>query len=370
MNESDYMRRAIELGKKGVGYVNPNPLVGAVVVKNGKIIGEGWHESYGGLHAERNALLNCKEDPENADLYVTLEPCCHHGKTPPCTEAILEAKIRRVVIGSRDPNALVSGKGVKTLREHGVAIEEDFLREECDALNSIFFQYITTGLPYAALKYAMTLDGKIATKTGESKWITGEKARAHVHTLRHQYRAIMVGIQTVLNDDPLLTCRMEHGRNPIRVVCDSHLRLPLDCQLIKTIDEAPVIVAHCSEDEKQQKELEVRGVQLLKTPCRHGRVDLRFLWKQLAEEGIDSILIEGGALLNGSVLEEKLAQKVMLYIAPKIFGGKEAKTPITGIGVALPSESLNFVLEKNEWIEKDLFLEYRVEGKQDVYWDC
>ncbi|WP_206459963.1 bifunctional diaminohydroxyphosphoribosylaminopyrimidine deaminase/5-amino-6-(5-phosphoribosylamino)uracil reductase RibD [Anaerovorax sp. IOR16] len=361
MNELDYMRRAIQLAKKGIGFVNPNPLVGAVVVKNGEIIGEGWHECFGGLHAERNALSNCKEDPRGADLYVTLEPCCHYGKTPPCTEAILEAGIHRVIIGSRDPNVLVAGKGAKILRENGVSVEEDFLREECDTLNFIFFRYITTGLPYVSIKYAMTLDGKIATKTGESKWITGEMARAHVQRLRHQYRAIMVGIQTVLEDNPLLTCRMENGRNPIRIVCDSYLRLPLDCQLVNTIDEAPVVVAHCCEDEDRQKELKDKGVRLIKTPCNQGKVDLHFLFKRLAEENIDSILIEGGATLNGSVLDEHLAQRVLVYVAPKIFGGRQAKTPVAGNGVAAPSESSKLVCVKNEWIEQDLFLEYEVE---------
>lgn len=370
INELNYMKRAIELAKKGIGFVNPNPLVGAVVVKNGEIIGEGWHARYGELHAERNALAACKEDPRGADLYVTLEPCCHYGKTPPCTEAILEAGICRVVIGSRDPNALVAGKGAKILRENGVIVEEDFLRKECDALNVIFFRYITTGLPYVALKYAMTLDGKIATKTGESKWITGEKARAHVQTLRHQYSAIMAGIQTVLRDNPLLTCRMEGGKNPVRIICDSQLRLPLDCQLVKSISEAPVWVAHCCEDKNRQKKLEEKGIHLIKTPCNQGKVDLHFLLKRLGEEKIDSVLLEGGAALNGSVLEQKLAQKVLVYIAPKIFGGQQAKTPIAGNGVAIPSESPKLICVKSEWIEKDLFLEYEVEENKDVYRNC
>lgn len=370
MNELDYMRRAIELAKRGTGFANPNPLVGAVVVKNGEIIGEGWHARFGGLHAERNALADCKEDPKDADLYVTLEPCCHYGKTPPCTEAILEAGISRVVIGSRDPNELVAGKGVKILRENGVILEEDFLRKECDALNPIFFHYITTRLPYVVLKYAMTLDGKIATRTGESKWITGEKARTHVQTLRHQYSAIMVGIQTVLEDDPLLTCRMEQGRNPIRIVCDTYLRLSLDCKLVKSVDEAPVFVAHCCEDENRQNRLEEKGVHLIKTPCNQGKVDLHFLFKRLGEESIDSVLVEGGATLNGSVLEQQLAQRVLVYIGPKIFGGKQAKTPIAGIGISSPSESPELVCVKSEWIGKDLFLEYDVEGNNDVYRNC
>lgn len=191
MTDEFYMRRAIELAKKGRGWTNPNPMVGAVIVKNGSIIGEGYHEKCGELHAERNAIASLTESAEGATLYVTLEPCCHYGKTPPCTEAILEQKIARVVIGSRDPNPKVSGKGAKILREAGVQVEEDFLREECDALNPVFFHYITTGLPYVVMKYAMTADGKIATKTGASKWISGEEARSLVHEMRHDYMAIM-----------------------------------------------------------------------------------------------------------------------------------------------------------------------------------
>ena len=202
--ETVYMKRAIELALEGEGYVNPNPMVGAVIVKDGRIIGEGYHRRYGELHAERNAIASLTESAEGATIYVTLEPCCHYGKTPPCTEAIIENKLSRVVIGSKDPNPLVAGKGVKRLREAGIEVIEDFLRDECDELNPVFFHYITTGLPYVVLKYAMTMDGKIATRTGASKWITGEEARGEVQRLRHKYSAIMAGIGTVLADDPLL----------------------------------------------------------------------------------------------------------------------------------------------------------------------
>ena len=208
MTDEFYMRRAIELAKKGRGWTNPNPMVGAVIVKNGSIIGEGYHEKCGELHAERNAIASLTESAEGATLYVTLEPCCHYGKTPPCTEAILEQKIARVVIGSRDPNPKVAGKGVQMLREAGVTVVEDFMREECDQLNPVFFHYITTKTPYVVMKYAMTLDGKIATKTGASKWITGESARKEVQHMRHQYMGIMAGIGTVLADDPMLNVRV------------------------------------------------------------------------------------------------------------------------------------------------------------------
>ena len=219
MTDEYYMRRAIALAQKGEGQVSPNPLVGAVIVKDGKIIGEGYHEHYGQPHAERNALANCIQSPEGATIYVTLEPCCHHGKQPPCTDALLAAGIRRVVIGSKDPNPLVHGKGIRILREHGVEVTEQVLQDECDEMNEVFFHYIQTKLPFVILKYAMTLDGKIATYTGASRWVTGEAARAHVHRMRNRYHAIMVGVGTVLADDPMLTCRLgktENGVNPVR----------------------------------------------------------------------------------------------------------------------------------------------------------
>ena len=241
MTDRDYMTRAIELAEGGVGYTSPNPLVGAVIVKDGRIIGEGYHERYGSLHAERNAFASLKESAEGATIYVTLEPCCHHGKQPPCTEAIVENKIARVVIGSRDPNPLVSGKGTAYLREHGILVEEDFMREECDRLNPIFFHYITNKLPYVVMKYAMTLDGKIATVTGASKWISGEESRHMVHELRHKYRGIMVGIGTVLADDPMLNCRIEGLRSPVRIICDSHLAIPLESNICKTAKEYDTI---------------------------------------------------------------------------------------------------------------------------------
>ena len=234
MTDQEYMLRAIQLAKKGEGWTNPNPMVGAVIVKDGKIIGEGYHKKYGELHAERNAIASLTESAEGAVIYVTLEPCCHHGKTPPCTEAIIEQKIRKVVIGSRDPNPKVAGKGVQMLREAGVTVVEDFMREECDQLNPVFFHYITMKTPYVVMKYAMTLDGKIATKTGASKWITGESARKEVQHMRHQYMGIMAGIGTVLADDPMLNVRVEGWKSPVRIVCDSKLRIPPGSQIVKS----------------------------------------------------------------------------------------------------------------------------------------
>ena len=227
MNDEYYMRLALELALKGLGKVNPNPLVGAVIVKDHEIIGEGYHKKYGGLHAERNALLNCTKSPSGATMYVTLEPCCHYGKTPPCTEAIIEHNISKVVIGTLDPNAKVSGKGVEYLIQSGIEVVVGTLEEQCKEINKVFFHFVTTQKPFVVMKYAMTMDGKIATAAGESKWITGDLARRRVHHDRNRYSAIMVGVGTVLSDNPLLTCRVMYGINPIRIVCDSNLITPL-----------------------------------------------------------------------------------------------------------------------------------------------
>ena len=309
MNDTDYMRRAIELARRGEGGVNPNPLVGAVIVKDGQIIGEGAHLKFGSLHAERNAIKDAKEkgnDLRGATIYVTLEPCCHHGHQPPCTEAIVEEGIRKVVIGSRDPNPLVHGKGVLFLKEKGIEVVEDFLREECDDLNTVFFHYITTNTPYVVMKCAESLDGKIATVTGESKYISCEESRLYVMRMRNKYKAIMIGIGTALADDPMLTCRLAEGnaRNPIRIVCDKNLRLPLESNLVKTAEEVPTIVA-CSEEVSDEAAdvFQKKGVTIIRCPLKDGEIDLSFLMKKLGEMEIDGILLEGGGTLNASMLE-------------------------------------------------------------------
>ena len=358
--ESEYMRHAIALAKNGEGRTNPNPLVGAVLVKNNEIIGEGFHQKYGGLHAEREALKNCEENgnsAEGATLYVTLEPCCHFGKQPPCTQAIVEAGIRRVVVGSRDPNPLVHGKGNSFLREHGIEVTEDFLKDECDALNPIFFHYISTRTPYVALKYAMTADGKTASKTGKSKWITGEKSRLFVHQLRNRYSCILAGIGTVLSDNPLLTSRIPGGRNPVRIICDSKLRIPLDCNIVQTAKEIPTIIACCQENEKKSA-LEKSGCEVLCLPGKTG-VDLKKLTKTLGERSLDSVLIEGGSEIHYSALEAGIVQHIYAFTAPKIFGGK-AKTPVEGEGIELPENCFQLELERIEKIGDDILAEYNV----------
>ncbi len=354
-----YMRRAIELAKGGIGFVNPNPLVGAVIVKDGKIIGEGFHERYGDLHAERNALKNCAGDPKGADMYVTLEPCCHSGKQPPCTEAVIESGIKRVFIGSSDPNPLVAGKGVGMLREHGIEVTENVLKEECDALNDIFFHFITTKTPYVIMKAAVTADGKIATSAGDAKWITNEKSRAHTHETRKRVSAILVGVNTVIADDPMLTCRAENPSNPVRVICDSSLRIPIDSKIIKTSREIPTYIACVNGDTKKITEIEQAGARIIKTASRDGRVDLADLMKKLSEMKIDSVLIEGGSEIHASALKSGTVNKVQIYIAPKLLGG-DSKNAVAPMGITLVKDA---VMLKNSVITRfddDILIEYEV----------
>ena len=366
MTDQNYMLQAIQLAKQGEGWTNPNPMVGAVIVKNGRIIGKGYHKKCGELHAERNAIASLTESAEGATIYVTLEPCCHYGKTPPCTEAIIEQKIKRVVIGSRDTNPKVSGKGIKMLQEAGIEVIEDFMREECDRLNPVFFHYITTKTPYVVMKYAMTLDGKIATKTGASKWITGEAARAEVQHMRHRYMGIMAGIGTVIADDPMLNVRVEGWKSPIRILCDSGLRIPLDGQIVKSAGKYRTIVAYADSKntEAKRKRLHEMGVETIWCPDENNQVDLKKLMKYLGEEGIDSILLEGGGTLNDSALRAGIVQEVQAFIAPKLFGGMNSKTPVEGIGVRFPSEAVKLKCTDICQIGEDIRITCQVCGKE------
>ena len=368
MNGTEYMRLAISLAKKGEGSTNPNPMVGAVIVKDGRIIGQGYHKKCGELHAERNAFASLTEPAQGAVLYVTLEPCCHYGRTPPCTDAIIEHGISKVVIGSSDPNPLVAGKGADQLRSRGIEVVEGFLKEECDALNTIFFHYITTGLPYTAVKFAMTLDGKIATGSGLSKWITGEASRRHIHHLRNKYAAIMVGIGTVLADDPLLNCRIEGGSNPLRVICDSRLRIPDGSQICRTARNIPTLIAYSDAPDSRVSQLEAMGITLLHLPDGRGRTDLAGLLRELGKMKIDSILVEGGGNMHDSIMAGGLADHVYAYIAPKIFGGANAKSPVEGSGVQAPDCCAKLTNLKTTLLGEDILLEYdTVGGYADVY---
>ncbi len=354
-----YMRRAIELAKGGIGFVNPNPLVGAVIVKNGKIIGEGFHERYGELHAERNALKNAFEDVTGADMFVTLEPCCHYGKNPPCTEALIASGIKRVYVGSSDPNPLVAGKGVSVLREHGIEVTENFLTEECDALNDIFFHYITTKTPYVIMKTAVTADGKIATSTGNSKWITNEKSRAHTHETRKRVSAILVGVNTVIADDPILNCRADNPSNPARIICDSTLRIPTDSKIVRTANDIPTYIACVKRDTKKAARLESRGAHIIETPSYGGHVDLVSLMKQLGSLSIDSVLIEGGGEIHASALKSGIVNKLQLYIAPKIIGG-DGKNSVAPLGITLADDAVRFKNPRISRFDDDILIEYQM----------
>lgn len=370
-----YMRLAIELALLGKGKVNPNPMVGAVIVKDDRIIAQGYHRRYGQLHAERDAFAHLTEDATGASMYVTLEPCCHYGKQPPCTQAIIEHGIAKVYVGSDDPNELVAGKGIQQLRDAGIEVITHVLKEECDAINPVFFHYITKKTPYVVMKYAQTLDGKIATYAGHSKWITGEEARADVQKLRNDLSGIMVGVQTVIADNPMLNCRLEGGVNPVRIICDSHLRIPMDCQIVQTAKEIPTYVALLEEVAGEKEEgkdhqgksmlkkmqsLKEKGIQFLYCKENQGRIDLNDLMSQLGERKIDSILLEGGSTLNESALRQGIVRHICVYIAPKIFGGSSAFSPVGGRGVEFPEEAYGFENPKIRKIGEDILLEYDI----------
>ncbi|WMJ88518.1 bifunctional diaminohydroxyphosphoribosylaminopyrimidine deaminase/5-amino-6-(5-phosphoribosylamino)uracil reductase RibD [Anaerocolumna sp. MB42-C2] len=357
MTDEKYMNLALTLATKGIGFVNPNPLVGAVIVKDGKIIGQGWHEKYGGWHAERNALSNCSESPNGASMYVTLEPCCHYGKTPPCTEAILQNGIKKVVIGSLDPNTLVSGKGVAILREAGIDVVTGILQDKCIELNEVFFHYIKTKTPYVVMKYAMTMDGKIASASGKSKWITGQKARVHVHKSRNQYSSIMVGVGTVIADNPSLTCRIDGGRNPIRIICDTYLRTPLESTIVTTAKEVRTIIATACNNPEKHKPYLSSGCEILEIRLKDNHIDLNHLMQELGAKGIDSILLEGGSSLNFSALQCRIVNKVQAYIAPKLFGGSQSKTPVGGVGIQKVSDCFHLKNQTITWFDEDILME-------------
>jgi diaminohydroxyphosphoribosylaminopyrimidine deaminase/5-amino-6-(5-phosphoribosylamino)uracil reductase len=327
------MKRAITLARRGRGKTSPNPMVGCVIVRDGSIVGEGWHRKAGTPHAEILALRQASEKARGGDVYVTLEPCCHHGKTPPCTDALIRAGVARVCIGMKDPNPLVSGNGISLLRNAGITIECGILERECMILNEAFIKHITTGLPFTILKSAMTLDGKTATSTGDSKWITSEESRRYVHRLRSQVDAVAVGVGTVLADDPQLTCRMGvRGRDPLRVIVDSRLRTPHDAAILGLKSKAGTVIATIENDPAGADHFVRRGAEVLVCAQAEGRVDLEDLLRKLGERGIQSVLVEGGRELAGSLLNKGLVDKFFLFYAPKILGGEDGLGFVSGRG--------------------------------------
>ncbi|PRY83009.1 bifunctional diaminohydroxyphosphoribosylaminopyrimidine deaminase/5-amino-6-(5-phosphoribosylamino)uracil reductase RibD [Alkalibacterium olivapovliticus] len=338
-NDEKMMKRALELASNGRGFTAPNPMVGAVIVKDGKIIGEGYHKKAGEAHAEVNAIESASESVEGATLYVTLEPCSHFGKTPPCSELIIDRKIKKVVIAATDPNSLVSGSGIKQLRQAGIEVVTGIYEKESHKLNEVFNYYITTKLPYVVMKYAMSLDGKIATETGESKWITSQDSRQHARYLRAHLSGIMVGINTVLKDDPELTCRVPAFENPTRIILDSRLRIPLDAKVLSHQQDAPTIILTTSQAPSAKLDkLKGKHIEVLVLPDKNGQVDLKEAMKILGEKGIDSLLLEGGGTVNASALSADIVNKLAVYIAPILIGGDGAPSPVMGKGIQKMSE--------------------------------
>lgn len=371
--DQQFMRQALDLARQGLGRTSPNPMVGAVVVQDGKIIGQGWHRKAGTPHAEVHALQAAGDRAQGATLYVTLEPCCHHGRTPPCTDAVIKAGIRRVIVAVTDPNPRVGGGGIARLKAAGIEVVSGILAQEAARLNEVFIKWISTGLPFVILKTAMTLDGKTATVSGQSKWITGEAARQRVHMLRDRCDAILAGIGTVLADDPSLTTRLpQGGKNPMRVILDSQARIPLEATVV-TDGLAPTVIAvgpHAPAEKLTA--LRSKGVEILPVPCRDGRLDLRQLCQALGSRNITSLLIEGGAAVNAGFLRENLIDKVYWFLAPKLFGGALAPGPVGGEGIAAVEQAVGLEDIAVEAIGQDLLITgyiQRREGRH-VYRTC
>lgn len=333
-----YMARALQLALRGAGHTRPNPMVGAVLVKDGRIIGEGWHKQYGGPHAEVNAFASATEDPEGATLYVSLEPCSHYRKTPPCADLIIRKKVARVVAALEDPNPLVSGRGFRKLRANGIRVTVGVLAEEARHINDVFLTYVTRKRPFVLYKAAMSLDGKIACHTGESQWISSEKSREEVQRLRGILSGIMVGAGTVIADDPRLTCRMEEYENPARIIVDGKLRVPVESRIFHEPGRNIILTTSEASPEKK-KALENLGVELIEADSEEpGKVDLKSAMLALGIKGIDGILLEGGPTLAASALEAGIIDAVRFYIAQKIIGGREAPSPFAGTGAAHMNE--------------------------------
>lgn len=333
MTDEKWMERALGLARKGEGWTAPNPMVGAVIVKDGQIVGEGFHQKAGTPHAEVHALAMARDQAKGAAVYVTLEPCCHYGRTPPCTEALIRAGVAKVVVAMEDPNPKVAGGGIRQLREAGIEVVTGVLEREAQVLNEVFVKHVTLHRPFLALKSAVTLDGKTASRTGSSQWITGKEARELAHKLRHRYDAILVGIGTVLADNPQLTTRIPGLKNPLRVVIDSSLRVPLDARVLDT-KTGPTWVFTAQGNSPQAESLREKGVDVIPCPGPGGKVDLDAVIQILYEKGITGVLIEGGAEITGAFFDRQLADKFYIFVAPKLIGSHLAPGLIGGCGIS------------------------------------
>ncbi len=358
MQNESFMSRALALAARGRRWVSPNPMVGAVLVSGGRIIAQGYHRRFGGAHAEVEALRGFERCPKDAVLYVNLEPCCHHGKTPPCTQRIVQAGVRRVVVGVMDPNPLVRGKGVEELRKHGVEVTVGVLEERCRELNRVFFHWMENSLPWVTLKWAQSLDGRIATRAGDSRWISSEASRKMAHALRAEHDAVLVGAGTVRKDNPSLTVRHVRGRDPLRVILASDLNIPLDAKVLDKGSKNRACWVVCSQpvDQNKASALEKRGARLLICP-RHpqGGVELNQMLKELSQEGISSILVEGGGYTITSFLRAAVAQRVVCFVAPMLLG--EGVGAVGDLGLERVSQAVPLLNWRIRRLGPDLALE-------------
>lgn len=360
--DEKYMRLAMQLAGNAIGRTSPNPLVGAVIVKDNRVVGCGWHRKAGTPHAEVHALNQAGELAQGADVYVTLEPCAHYGKTPPCAKALVEAKVKNVYGGLLDVNPKVAGKGFKILEDAGIHVEYGFLQDELRKQNEVFFKWIEHKKPFVVLKAAMTLDGKIATATGQSKWITNETSRAYGYKLRDIYDGIMVGINTVIEDNPMLTARVDGGKNPIRIVVDSSLKIDINANVVQDKSVKTIVATTDKADKDKILKLQAQNVDVIVVDKdENDKVDIEKLLNILGQQNICSILVEGGATLSGSFVAKKLVDKVYFFIAPKIIGGKEAKTPVAGTGILNLQEALALKDIQIEKLEEDILIIGRVD---------
>ncbi|EAX48596.1 riboflavin biosynthesis protein RibD [Thermosinus carboxydivorans Nor1] len=373
MNHESYMRRALALARRAEGQTSPNPMVGAVIVKDGTIVGEGWHHRAGTPHAEIHAINQAGDLAKDATLYVTLEPCSHYGRTGPCVQAIVQAGITRVVAAMTDPNPLVAGQGFKFLRENGVEVIEGVLATEAAQLNEVFIKWITTKMPFGILKTAMSLDGKIATYTGHSRWITGLPARTRVHEWRSKYDAILVGVGTVVADNPELTARLiPNGKNPLRIVADSLARTPLNAKIV-TDGKAPTIIAVTPEAPSDRiAALKASGAEVIQVARGPDGIDLRSLFAYLGSRSVTSVMIEGGGALGASALAANVVDKVYWFIAPKIIGGRSAPGPIGGMGAEYLEQAVELENTAIECVGEDFLVTAYIKKREgrDVYRTC
>ena len=355
-----FMKYALKLAAKARGRTSPNPLVGAIIVRDDEIVGEGYHQKAGGAHAEIHALNQAKGLAEGATMYVTLEPCCHWGRTPPCTEAIIRARLSKIFVAMRDPNPRVAGGGIRQLEAAGIPVQVGICEDESKQLNEVFIKYITTQSPFVILKSAISLDGKIATASGESQWITSEASRLKGHEIRAQVDAILVGIGTVLQDDPSLTTRLPDRKNedPIRVVVDSHGRTPLSAKIFNPDSNAGALIAVTKNAPlKKIDALKAAGADVLIVEAKEGRVCLETLMRELGRREISSVLIEGGAEINAAALQAEIVDKLMFFLAPKLIGGSEAPGPIGGGGITRLPDAFELRSIKVTQIESDFLIE-------------